>query len=103
LLILALVPGVSIHDGSLFPFQHTTVKCDQPFSKQSSGVYTQRCPTRTHILAVRKSPNTGTRPVSTFFGHKLSFLQSGSLQTQALLSQFPNTNSVFQPIGVRWQ
>jgi hypothetical protein len=52
--------------------QQTTVKCDQPFSKHMSGVYTQRCPTQdsfyrtssgnlptqTHILAVRKSPNT---------------------------------------------
>jgi hypothetical protein len=52
--------------------QHTTVKYTQPFSKHTSGVYTQRCPTqdsfymtssgnlptRTHILAVRKSPNT---------------------------------------------
>jgi hypothetical protein len=52
--------------------QHTTAKYNQPFSKHTSGVYTQRCPTqgsfyrtssgnlptRTHILAVRKSPNT---------------------------------------------
>jgi hypothetical protein len=97
--------------------QHTTVKCDQPFSKHTSGVYTQRCsthdsfyrtssgnpPTRTHILAVRKSPNTGARPASTFFGHKLSFLQSGRFQTHVLLSQFPNTISVFQPTGVRSQ
>jgi hypothetical protein len=94
--------------------QHTTVKCGQPFSKHTSGVYIQRCPTqdsfyrtsagnlptRTHILAVSKSPNTGARPASTFFGHKLSFLQSESFQTHVFLSQFPNTNSVFQPTGV---
>jgi hypothetical protein len=87
--------------------QHTTVKYTQPFSKHTSGVYTQRCPThdsfymtssdnlptRTHILAVSKSPHTGARPASTFFGHKLSFLQSGSFQTHVLLSQFPNSNS----------
>jgi hypothetical protein len=97
--------------------QHTTVKYSQPFSKHTSGVYTQRCPTqdsfyrtssgnlpkRTHILAARKSPNTGVRPASTSFGHKLSFLQSGSFQTQVFLSQFPDTNSVFQPTGVRSQ
>jgi hypothetical protein len=96
--------------------QHTTVKYAQPFSKHTR-VYTQRCPTqdsfyrtssgnlptRTHILAVRKSTKTGTRPASTFFGHKLSFLQSGSFQTHVLLYQFPNTNSVFQPPGVRSQ
>jgi hypothetical protein len=60
--------------------QHSTVKCNQPFSKHMSGVYTQRCPTqdsfyrtssgplptRTHILAVRKSPNTGARTASIF-------------------------------------
>jgi hypothetical protein len=53
--------------------QHTTIKYTQPFSKHTSGVYIQRCPTqdsfcrtssgnvptRTDILAVRKSPNTG--------------------------------------------
>jgi hypothetical protein len=97
--------------------QHTTVKYTQPFCKHTSGVYTQRCPTQdsfyrtssgnlptqTHILAVRKSPNTGARPASTFFGHKLTFLQSGSFQTHVLLSQFPNTNSIFQPTGVRSQ
>jgi hypothetical protein len=97
--------------------QHTTVKYSQPFSKHKSHVYTQRCPskesfyrisssnlpTRTHILAVSKSPNTGACPASTFFRHKLSFLQSGSFQTHVLLSQFPNTNSVFQPKGVSSQ
>jgi hypothetical protein len=97
--------------------QHTTVQYTQPFSKHTSDVYTQRCPTqhsfdktssgnlptRTHILAVIKSPNTGARPTSTFFGHKLSFLQSGSFQTHVFLSQFPSTNSVFQPTGVRIQ
>jgi hypothetical protein len=97
--------------------QHTTVKYNQPFSKHTSGVCTQRCPTQdsfymtssgnlptlTHILAVSKSPNTGARPASTFFGHKLSLLQSGSFQTHVLLSQFPNTNSVFQPTAVRSQ
>jgi hypothetical protein len=90
--------------------QHTAVQYNQPFSKHTSGVYTQRCPTqesfyrtssgnlstRTHILAVSKSPNTGARPASTFFGHKLSFLQSVSFQTHVLLSKFPNNNSVFQ-------
>jgi hypothetical protein len=97
--------------------QHTTVKNNQPFSKHTSGVYTQRCPTqdslyttssgnlptRTHILAIRNCPNTGARSASTFFEHKLSFLQSGSFQTHVLLSQFPNTNSVFQPTGVHNQ
>jgi hypothetical protein len=52
--------------------QHTTAKYTQPFSKHTSDVYTQRCPTqdsfyrtysgnlptRTHTLAVRKSPDT---------------------------------------------
>jgi hypothetical protein len=94
--------------------QHTTVKYTQSFSKHTSGIYTLRCPTqdsfyrtssgnlpiRTHILTVRKSPNTGAHPATTFFGHKLSFLQSRSFQTHMLLSQFPNTNSVFQPTGV---
>jgi hypothetical protein len=97
--------------------QYTTVKYTQPFSKHTSGVCTQRCPTqdsfymtssgnlptRTHILAVRESPNTGVRPASTFFVHKLSFLQSGSFQTHVLLSQFPSTNSVFRPTIVRSQ
>jgi hypothetical protein len=97
--------------------QHNTVKYNQPISKHTSGVYTQRCPTqdsfymtssgniptRTHILAVLQSPNTGTRPASTFFGHKLSFLQSESFQTHVFLSQFPSTNSVFQPEAVRRQ
>jgi hypothetical protein len=87
--------------------QHTTLKYTQPFSKHTSGVYTQRCPTRdsfymtssgnlptrTHILAVSKSPHTGARPASTFFVHKLSFLQSESFQTHVLLSHFPNSNS----------
>jgi hypothetical protein len=96
--------------------QHSTVKCDQPFSKHTSDVYTQRCPTqesyrtssgnlptRTHILAVRESPNTGARPASTLSRHKLTFLQSGSFQThqdnpsstvttRMLLSLAPNTN-----------
>jgi hypothetical protein len=54
--------------------QHTAAKYNHPFSKHTSGVYVQRCPTqdsfyrtssgnlptRTHILAVRKSPNTGS-------------------------------------------
>jgi hypothetical protein len=97
--------------------QHATVQYNQPFSKHTSGIYTQPCPTqesfyrtssgnlptRTHILAVRKSPNTGAGPASTFFGHRLSFLQSGSFQTHVLLSQFPSTNSVFQPTGVHSQ
>jgi hypothetical protein len=96
---------------------HTTVKYTQPFSKHTSGVYTQRCPTqysfymtssgslptRTHILAVRKSPNTGLRPASALSDHKLTFLQSGTLQTHVLLSQFPSTNSVFRPTAVRSQ
>jgi hypothetical protein len=91
---------------------HTTVKYTQPFSKHTSGVYTQRCPTqdsfymtsygnlptRTHILAVSKSPNTGA-----LSGHKLTSLQSGSFQTHVFLSQFPNTNSVFQPTAVSSQ
>jgi hypothetical protein len=86
---------------------HTTVKYTQPISKHTAGVYTKRCstqdyfyrtssgnlPTRTHILAVSKSPITGTRPASTFFGHKLSFLQSGSLQTHVLLSQFSKSSN----------
>jgi hypothetical protein len=97
--------------------QHITIKYSQPFSKHTSGVYTQRCPTqdsfymtssgnlptRTHILAVREIPHTGARPASTFFGHKLSFLQSGNFQTHVLHSQFPSTNSVFQPTAVRNQ
>jgi hypothetical protein len=97
--------------------QHTTVQYNQPFSKHTSGVYNLRCPTqesfyrtssgnlptRTQILAVRESPNTCARPASTFFGHKLSFLQSGCFQTHVLLSQFPNKYSVFQQKGVRSQ
>jgi hypothetical protein len=74
-------------------------------------IYTERCPTqdsfyrtssgnlptRTHILAVRKSP---AGPASMFFGHKLAFLQSGSFQTHVLLSQFPNTKSSNQQESV---
>jgi hypothetical protein len=87
------------------------------FSKHTSGVYTQRCPTqdafyrassgnlptRSLVLAARNSPNTGMRPASTLSGHKLTFLQSGSFQahqdnpsptvtTHVLFSQAPDTN-----------
>jgi hypothetical protein len=109
----------SIHDGSLFPFQkvntpqlhvishftntrRTSTLGDVPhdsFYRASSGSLAKR----THILAVRGSPNTGARPASTLSGHKLKFFQSGSLQTHVILSQFPNTNSVFQPTGVHSQ
>jgi hypothetical protein len=62
--------------------QHTTVKYTQPFSKHTSGVYTQRCP--------HKTPSTG--PLLVISQHELTFLQSESLHTHMRLSQFPNTN-----------
>jgi hypothetical protein len=93
--------------------QHTTVKCDQPVSKRASTLsdVPHKSPTGPLLVISQheltflqsESPNTDARPASTFFGHKLLFLKSGSFQTHVLLSQFPNTNSVFQPTGVRSQ
>jgi hypothetical protein len=109
----------SIHGGSLFPFQkaNTTVKYDQPLYNHTSDIYTRRCPTQdsfyrtssgnlltlAHYLAVRVSPNTRARPASKLSGHKITFFQSGRFETNALLWQFPNTNSVFKPTRVRNQ
>jgi hypothetical protein len=103
--------GGSIHDGSYFHFKklstlqlnaisrsqntrRASTLSDVPHKTPSTRPLLVTSQTRTHIIAVRKSPNTGARPASTFFRHKLSFLQSGSFQTHVLLSQFPNTNSV---------
>jgi hypothetical protein len=69
---------------------HTTVKYTQQFSKHTSGVYTQRCATQT--------PSTG--PLLVICQHELTFLQSESLQTQVLLSQFPNNKSSNQQESV---
>jgi hypothetical protein len=55
-------------------------------------------PTRIHILAVSKSPNTGERPASTLFGYKLSFLQSASFQTCQENPSSTVTTHVFLPI-----
>jgi hypothetical protein len=117
--ILLQRTGGSIHDGSLFPFQklntlqlnaisHSPDTCqastlsDVPHKTLSTGpllVISQHELT----LLQSQSPNTVARPASTFVGHKLSLLQSGSFQAHVLLSQFPSTNSVFQPTGVSRQ
>jgi hypothetical protein len=83
--------------------QHTTDKYNQPFSKHTSGFYTQRCPTqdslyrtssgnlptRTHILAVRKSPNTRA---FLEISQTKSSNQQPNTHTRVYTRRFPNTD-----------
>jgi hypothetical protein len=108
-----------VHDGRLFPFQKlSTLQLNtlshSPNTRRASTLsdVPHETPSTGPLLVISQheltflqseSPNTGARPASTFFGHKLTSLQSGSSQTHVLLSQFPNTNSVFQPKGVSSQ
>jgi hypothetical protein len=115
LLCYCNVPGflLTLEFISVPKSQHTTVKYNQPFSKHTRASTLSDVP--------HKTPSTG--PVLVISQHELMFLQPESLQTQVcaqplcssgtnshscnqeaskhvLHSQFPNTNSVFQPTGV---
>jgi hypothetical protein len=73
--------------------QHTIVKYTQPSPN------TRRASTISYVP--HKTPSTG--PLLVISQHELTLLQSESFQTHMLLSQFPNTNSVFQLTRVRSQ
>jgi hypothetical protein len=80
------VPGV-LFTMEVYFRQHTTVKYNQPFSKHTSGVCTQRCHTQTWPLVVISQ-------------HELTFLQSESFHTQvraqSLRSSVTNSHSCNQ-------
>jgi hypothetical protein len=75
--------------------QHTTVKCDQPFSKHKSGIYTQRCPTQdsfyrtssgnfptgTRILAVSLQTQVRAQPLRSSGTNSHSCSQEASKHT----------------------
>jgi hypothetical protein len=89
------VVGDSIHYGSIFPFQKVnTLQLNT--STISHSPNTHRASTLSDVP--HKTPSTG--PLLVISQHKLTLLQSESLQTLVLLSQFPNTKSSNQPKSI---